>query len=113
MVGRPEGRCNVLLEGPGASTEATLARLMPHLRGIVQWNPLTVPLDLPRRRVRNHVRDVSELQGSRRFLTGGLRRRADTPRSSTTVKPLFSSVKRGLFDERLYYRLNVLLLQME
>lgn len=32
---------------------------------------------------------------------------------STTVDPLFSLVGRGLFDEALYYRLNVILLCVE
>ena len=111
-----QGRCNVLLEGPRASTEATLARLMPQLRGIVQWNQPTARLDLPHRGVRTLiVRDVSELQGSeQKSLDRWL---AETGRHtqiiSTTAQPLFSLVKLGRFDERLYYRLNVLLLQIK
>ena len=32
---------------------------------------------------------------------------------STTVQPLFPLVDRGLFDETLYYRLNVMLLSVD
>ena len=111
-----QGRCNLLLEGSRASTEAALLGLMPHLRGIVQWKQQATLLDLPPSPVRTLiVREVSDLQATEQknlddwVAAPGYQ----TQIISTTAQPLFSLVKRGLFDERLYYRLNAVLIHLE
>ena len=110
------GHCNILLEGPHTSTEAALRLLLPHLRGIVHWKARGAALQLPPADAGTLIlQDVSGLQASEQralheWLSGTGQ---DTQIVSTTAHPLFLLVQRGLFDERLYYRLNVLLVPLE
>jgi hypothetical protein len=108
-------RHNVLLEGPVAATNAGLRLLQPQIREPIVWNGPQTPLDLPSGEIgRLILRNVAGLSGEdqTRLLTwlGGLGSR--TQIVSTTEHPLFVLVARGLFDETLYYRLNVMLLRV-
>ena len=103
---------NLLLEGPRASTEATLRRLAPRLRGPVKWMRCGVAFTFPLGEVGALILWDVEALGSQEQ-TGLLAWIDAHPRTtivSTTAHPLFACVARELFDAELYYRLNVLLL---
>jgi len=108
--------CSVLLEGSDTSTGAALQLLMPCLRGVVHRRERAGALELPARRVDTLiVQDVSSLLANEQrlllaWLAGDGQR---TQIISTTTEPLFPLVQRGWFDERLYYRLNVVLLRLQ
>lgn len=108
-------RHNVLLEGPAASTEAVVRLLEPHLREPVAWKRPRAPLELPTGECGALVlQDIAALGGEEQtrllgLLDDGTRRKQVV---STTTHPLFPLVARGLFDEALYYRLNVVLLHV-
>ena len=108
-------RHNVLLEGPRACTEAVLHLLKPHLDKPVTLKRSGAPLDLHTARggaiVMHDIGAFSGVEQDR--ILGWL----DDPQSRTqvvctTTEPLFPLVARGLFDKTLYYRLNVILLQL-
>jgi Sigma-54 interaction domain len=106
---------NILLEGPEASTEAVLLLLAPHLCEPVLRNRIGVPFIRPPREVGALIlRDIDALSADDQ--TALLEWLADaSPRTkivSTTAHSLFALVARGLFDVGLYYRLNVMLLQV-
>lgn len=111
-----ERHCTMLLEGREESTDAALLLLRPHLLGMVHWKQRRATLELPRRRVQTLIlEDVASLQATEQanlleWLAG-----ADTPVQvvSTTTQPLFPFVASGIFDERLYYRLNTVFLQID
>ena len=106
---------NVLLEGSAAATTAALLLLHPRLRQPVTWFRPGAPLQLPNRDTGTIVlREVGALSVSDQALLlewSGLSR-SRTQIVSTTEDPLFELVVQGLFDEKLYYRLNVLLLHV-
>ena len=111
-----EGRYNLLLEGPEASTDAALLLLKPHLIGIVHWKQSAAPLELPPRNVRTLIlENVDSLSATEQ--TSLLTWMAAADRRiqivSTTAQALFPFVARGLFDERLYYRLNTVFLHID
>ena len=108
-------RHNVLLEGPPACTEAVLHLLKPYLGEPVTLKRSGAPLELhTSMRGALVVHDISAFSGPEQDrMLGWL----DDPHSRTqvvctTTEPLFPLVARGLFDETLYYRLNVILLQL-
>ena len=108
-------RHNVLLEGPPACTEAVLHLLKPYLGEPVTLKRPGAPLELhTSMRGALVVHDISAFSGPEQDrILGWL----DDPHSRTqvvctTTEPLFPLVVRGLFDETLYYRLNVILLQL-
>jgi hypothetical protein len=110
-----DGRFNLLLEGPQASTAAAILLLKRHLRGIVHWNPGTAPPELPLRKVSTLLVDnVGSLQAKEQSTL--LTWTSDTENKiqivAITTDPLFPLVGRGLFDERLYYRLNTIFLRI-
>jgi hypothetical protein len=106
-------RPNLLLEGSEESTEGVLLFLAPYLRKPVLWKPSQVPFVNPTGECGAFVlQNVAALdrEGQSdlfRWLDEADRR---TQVVSTTSQPLFPLVARGLFDEALYYRLNVVLL---
>jgi len=107
---------NMLLVGSEAATEAVLVLLEPHLREPVVWKRPRAPFEAPPGACRSLVlQDVAALSGEEQArLLGWL----DDPSQlrqvvSTTTHPLFQLVTRGLFDEVLYYRLNVMLLHVD
>ena len=109
------GRHSVLLEGPRACTDAVLHLLKPDLGEPVTLKRSGPPLErYTSMRGALVVHDISALTGPEQDrLLGWL----DDPHRRTqvvctTTEPLFPLVARGLFDETLYYRLNVILLQL-
>jgi transcriptional regulator of aromatic amino acid metabolism len=107
---------NLLLEGPDASTDTAVLRLEPHLRKPVLWKRRGAPLEFPDEAVGTVIlEDVGGLAVDDQARL--LRWLDDTvPRSrivSTTADSLFPLVARGLFDAALYYRLNVMLVQID
>jgi len=103
---------NLLLEGPRATTEATLRRLAPRLRGPVMWMRRGAAFALPQGEIGALILgDVEGLgpQEQTRLLTW-IDAHPRTTIVSTTAHRLFAFVVRELFDAELYYRLNVLLL---
>jgi sigma54-dependent transcription regulator len=107
---------NVLLEGSAAATDAALLLLHPHLRPPVTWCQPGAPVQLPNRDAGAIVlRDVGALSASdqARLLAWTRLSRSRTQIVSTTEGPLFALVVRGLFNETLYYRLNIMLLHVE
>jgi sigma-54-interacting transcriptional regulator len=111
-----ERRCNLLLEGSETSTGAALQLLMPCLHGVVRWRERAGALELPACRVDTLiVEDVSSLLANeQRLLLAWLAEDGQcTQIISTTTEPLFPLVQRGWFEERLYYRLNVVLLRLQ
>ena len=111
-----EGHYNLLLEGPEASTNAALLLLKPHLPGIVHWKQSTARLELPPPDVRTLIlENVDNLAATQQtnlltWVAAGDKRMQIV---STTTQPLFPFVARGLFDERLYYRLNTVFLHID
>ena len=108
-------RHNVLLEGPQACTEAVLHLLKPYLDKPVTLKRSGAPLELHTAKrgalVMHDIGAFSGLEQDR--MLGWL----DDPQSRaqvvcTTTEPLFPLVTRGLFNETLYYRLNIILLQL-
>lgn len=111
-----EGRFNLLLEGPETSTDAALLLLRRYLRGIVYWKRRTAPLEIAPAKARTVVVDgVDTLQQAEQSIL--LTWMADTDERiqivSTTTGPLFPLVVRGIFDERLFYRLNTIALRID
>jgi sigma54-dependent transcription regulator len=105
----------VLLEGPAASTDAVLRLLAPHLRGPVMWKTRGVPFDVPAGDIGALIlQDVDGLSAHEqsRLLTW-IDARPDAQIISTTAYRLFGLVARGRFDAALYYRLNVILLNVD
>jgi len=108
-------RHNVLVEGPAEATDIVLGLLRPHICVPLLRQPRRRALKLPRADTRGLIlQDVSTLTADEQTqLLAWLRNDgADTQVVSTTTLPLFGLVAHGRFDAALYYRLNVLLLQV-
>ena len=103
----------VLFEGPVAATDAVLLLLQPHIRETIAWNRPHVPITAHNGQTgvlivreaaalsgddQKQLLDWLKTEGSRAYVV------------STTERSLFALVAAGLFDETLYYRLNVILL---
>jgi len=107
-------RHHILLEGPKAWTDAVVLCLQPHLQPPIMRNQSGLAFHLPGGNAGALiVRDVDRLSVAEQarlvaWMDGASRR---TKIVSTTELPLFPFVARGLFDDSLYYRLNMLLLQ--
>jgi len=105
-------RPNTLLEGPDEATDAIVGEAMewlaePH----ATWSGAASGCDRPATLV---VRSVSALnQDQQRALLAWLDAPGDRMQViSTTADPLYPLVGRGAFLANLYYRLNVLLLDV-
>lgn len=109
------GQHSMLLEGAEDSTEGILTLLTPHLYQPFVWSHAQMPFTSPPGDCATLVlRDVGALA---RHQQVGLLEWLDDPNDrkqvvSTSVRPLFPLVGSGLFDESLYYRLNVILLRI-
>ncbi len=108
-------RHNVLVEGPVPATNAVLGLLQSHIREPIVWNGVQTGLDFPTGKIGALIlKGVAGLsaEDQTRLLgwLGGPGSR--TQIVSTTDRPVFPLVARGLFDETLYYRLNVMLLRI-
>ena len=99
---------SMLLEGPEAKTEVVLTLLAPFLREPVTWKRRGVPLQLPSDEcgalVLQNIAGLDRPDQARllAWLTDSTHQVV-----STTAYPLFPLVSCGVFDETLYYRLNV------
>jgi sigma-54-interacting transcriptional regulator len=106
---------NVLLEGRQNATRRTIELLQPYLRESLIWRRPGQRLQLIPHRPRTLI--LEDIIGLNAAEQTGLRNWLDDPQSlqiiSTTDRPLFPSVEQELFDERLYYRLNVMLLHVD
>jgi Sigma-54 interaction domain len=107
-------RHHIMLEGPKAWTDAVVLCLQPHFHPPIARNRSGVTFHLVGGNVGALIlQDVDRLTAAEqtRVLAwmGGASRH--TKIVSTTERPLFPFVARGLFDATLYYRLNMLLLQ--
>jgi hypothetical protein len=109
---------NVLLEGPEPAMKGFLDVLIPHVMAPVLWDQPGVPREL---RGDSHgtliLRDVGELsaEAQERVLhwLDDVSLDGQLQIVSTSATPLFPLVERGSFDSRLYYRLNVVLLDLQ
>jgi len=104
---------NAIFEGPEHATEGLLLFLEPFLRTPAIWKRAPLPLELPTNGCGALVlRNVDALD---RREQATLLRWLDTEQQqviSTTTHPLFPLIARGLFDEALYYRLNIMLMRI-
>jgi len=107
---------NLLLEGTETSIDDVLVQLKDHFRDRVTRRRHGAQLELPPDTASTLiVHDVSSLATDEQvhlleWLNGAGRR---TQVVSTSSTRLFELVQRGLFDETLYYRLNVILLRVD
>jgi hypothetical protein len=108
-------RHNVLLEGSEPSTLAVLRLLEPHLPEPVIRKGRESPLQLPDGDIGALIlEEVSDLSGDEQArLLAWIDGRCQTQIVSTTAGPLFERVARGCFDASLYYRLNVIVVELE
>ena len=105
---------NVLLEGPAASTDAVLRLLAPHLHA-AKWKPRGASFEVPAGDIGALIlQDVDGLspQEQSQLLTW-IDANPDVQIVSTNAHRLFALVARGRFDAALYYRLNVILLNVD
>ena len=103
------GHPNVLFVGPAAATDLALQVTLPHLRmPVAVWAP-GESSDLPTGSCGTLVvrgLDAADARQQSR-LDAWLEGQAGAVQVlSTTATPLFPQVERGVFDERLYYRVN-------
>jgi hypothetical protein len=106
---------NVLLEGPVAATDAALLRLLPHVRDPIVWNRPHAPLSPLNGKTRTFIlsdADALSADNQQRLLAWLDGTGSRTQVISMTQRPLYTLVRVGLFDATLYYRLNVMLLQV-
>jgi len=108
-------RHNVLLEGSEPSTLAVLRLLEPHLPEPVIRKGRGSLLHLPDgdigALILEEVSDLSSEEQAR--LMAWIDGRCRTQIVSTSASPLFARVARGFFDASLYYRLNVIVVEVE
>ena len=110
-----EHPCNVLLEGTVTATDAALVLLRSHIREPIAWHSPPATLDLPSRETRALIlSDAAALSRDeqRRLLAWIDDAGSRTHVITSSARPLFALVTAGLFDEALYYRLNILLLRI-
>jgi sigma-54-interacting transcriptional regulator len=120
LVSSPEwhGVCtmrhNALFQGPAHVTDRLLALLQPYLRRPTIWRSALEPLELPSGECGALVlQNVSAFDAHDQAV---LLRWLDSHRTqvvSTTQQALFPMIARGLFDDSLYYHLNVTLLSID
>ena len=117
LISTPEWRSlctqrpNVLLEGSDESTESMVLFLAPYLCRPVLWKSSHAPFALPTGECGALV--LQNVAAMGRQEQAELLQWLDSPTErkqvvSTSGQPLFPLVGRGLFDEALYYRLNVI-----
>lgn len=107
---------NVMLEGPETATGDVIRKLFPHLRQPVVSIRSGASLPLPTTEIGTLILD--DVQALARHdqaqLLDWLNAAASRPQLiSTARQPVFPRVERGLFAEELYYRLNVIRIQID
>ena len=117
LISTPEWRSlcaqrpNVLLEGSDESTESVVHFLAPYLCRPVLWKASHAPFARPMGQCGALV--LQNVAAMGRQEQAELLQWFDSSKErkqvvSTSGQPLFPMVGRGLFDEALYYRLNVI-----
>ena len=110
-----EGPHTVLFEGPVAATNAALLLLQPHVGETIVWNRPQAPITaLDGQTGVLILREAAALSGDdQRQLIEWLEGEGSRAHVvSTSERSLFALVSAGLFDATLYYRLNIMLLQV-
>jgi hypothetical protein len=106
-------RCNTLLIGPADATARVLMLLRPYLRRPTVWAaPQHGPLEIPIEGGTVVLQEVSALGPDDQ---AALLKSCESHRAqliSTSATPLFPLIALGVFDEALYYRLNVMLMSV-
>lgn len=107
-----EARCNLLLVGSLSATNAMLVALKPHLRAPLRQCKPKAGMPVPQPREGTLVLlDVARLDGKQQAQLLQWLDRFDERRRvqvvSTASEPLFSLVEAGTFLDNLYYKLNV------
>jgi len=108
-------RHNVLLEGPAAATDAVLSLMQSQFREPIRWRKTHEAVTLPDGETGALIlRNITALSADdqSRLLEWMGHCGSQTQVVSTSVRPVFAQVTRGLFDEALYYRLNLMLLRI-
>jgi hypothetical protein len=112
-------RFNVLIEGPRLAIESAVGLLERDLTGLVVKRRAEEPLDLDCCQVSeagHYTLILEDVIGLDRDEQTRLRRSLDRSTSmrviSTASSAVFLAVERGLFDDTLYYRLNVMLIRL-
>jgi hypothetical protein len=103
-----------LLIGPAANVDAALVRLLPNLRPpLLHWQPWAVE-ELPQTTRGTLVMwDVESLsQGQQAQLLAWMEDRLAVQVISISERPLFPLVRRKEFLDALYYRLNVVCVEL-
>lgn len=106
---------NVLVVGPADETDRMFEQMRQYLRTpIASWAPRETPHPPTMSHRTLVIRDVNGLSAvQQESLVGQLCRTAgDMQVVAMNEAPLFPLVKRGVFLDRLYYQLNVVLLDM-
>ena len=111
-------RHNVLIEGSRRDIETALGLVERHLTGLVVRRRPEEPLDVRRCRLDKGrsctliLEDVVGLKRDEQMRLRLLLDQSGMPRViSTATTPVFPLVECGLFDDGLYYRLNVVLVR--
>jgi|KBSMisStaDraftv2_1062788.scaffolds.fasta_scaffold00385_14 hypothetical protein len=108
-------RANVLIVGEPDAIESALEYISPHLaEPVAEWSPWTSPTwpDEPfRTLIVSHVDEMS-LEQQQQLMSLNDRGDGELQVISTAKAPLFAVVEQNAFLERLYYQLNVLLLDL-
>ena len=108
-------RHNVLLQGPVGAIDAALAAIAPCLLPPVAWKKEGSKFDPTAGAIASLIlQEVGCLtQAEQIHLLDWLDNTNGHPQIvSTTTRPLFGLVERGMFDAALYYRLNIVLLDL-
>ncbi len=103
-----------MFHGPAHATDSLLMLLQPYFRAPTIWTRAGTPLELPHETCGTIVvRDASTLSRDQQAV---LSRWLDTDRRqvvSTTERSLLPLIAEGLFDQALYYRMNVVFLRID
>jgi hypothetical protein len=108
-------RSNLLLEGPAGTIRTALEKLWPEANEpILLWTPgQTADPATPARAATLILHDVGELTVDDQFrVLRWLDQTAGVRVISTTAVPLWPRVSAGTFSEALYYRLNIVYLDL-
>jgi Sigma-54 interaction domain len=107
-------RANVLVTGPRTATDAFLTALTPSLRLPIVGLMCDAPLRFPGHGGTLILNDVDALAGHQQeALLEWINASVSTPRViSVTTTPLYPRVQADSFSTALYYRLNVICLEV-
>jgi|SRR6266853_5090070 len=107
---------HALLIGSETSTNAAIARLLPYLRApLMQWCPRAVKVPTQQTKGTLVIWDVDTLDRTQQeqLLTWMDSHDANVQVISTVKRPMFPLVLREKYLDTLYYRLNIVCLELE